>query len=269
MSDNDILTEIYRDQMYNLLQRQERGDGRALDEYREISIETGVLERAEGSAIVTIGDSKVAVGIKMQPGEPFPDTPDVGVIITNAELIPLASPTFESGPPGEVAVELARVVDRGVRESKAIDLKKLCLVEGEKVWLIFIDIHMLDHGGNLLDAASLGAIAALLTTKIPNKQYDLAEEDEPLPIVDIPVAVSMIELEGNLLVDPDYIEEAVASTQLTIISNRDGTLSGMQKMGSGPISLELLEKAVELGIRKGQEIREKYLYPLMNEIPRL
>ncbi|RLF31782.1 MAG: RNA-binding protein, partial [Thermoplasmata archaeon] len=108
MSDNDILTEIYRDQMYNLLQRQERGDGRALDEYREISIETGVLERAEGSAIVTIGDSKVAVGIKMQPGEPFPDTPDVGVIITNAELIPLASPTFESGPPGEVAVELAR-----------------------------------------------------------------------------------------------------------------------------------------------------------------
>lgn len=264
MSDNDILTEIHRDQMYNLLQREEREDGRAFDEYREISIETGVLERAEGSAIVKIGDTRVAVGIKMQTGEPFSDTPDVGVIITNAEFIPLASPTFESGPPGENAVELARVVDRGIRESKAIDLKKLCLVEGEKVWLIFIDIHMLDHGGNLLDAASLGAIAALLTATIPNKQYEIAEDDEPLPVRDVPVAVSIAEFEGDLLVDPTYIEETVATARLTVISNKDGALSGMQKMGSGPLRPELLEKAIELGIEKAKENREKHLSQLVS-----
>ncbi|HDM35840.1 MAG TPA: exosome complex protein Rrp42 [Candidatus Syntrophoarchaeum butanivorans] len=263
MDDNDILTEIHRDQMYNLLQRKEREDGRAFDEYRKISIETGVFERAEGSAMVKIGDSMVAVGVKMQPGEPFPDTPDVGVIITNAELIPLASPTFEAGPPGEDAVELARVVDRGVRESGAIDLKKLCLVEGEKVWLIFIDIHILDHGGNLIDASALGAIAALLTTTIPNRRYGIAEEDEPLPVKDMPVSVTMIEFEGNLLVDPDYLEESVASAQLTVISNSDGSLSGIQKLGSGPMRVELVEEAVKLGIEKGKEIREEHLLPLM------
>ena len=126
MSDN-IVAEIKKEYIYDLAKRDERADGRALDQYRNISIETGVISKAEGSARVQIGDTQVLVGVKIQPGEPFPDTPDKGVIITNAELIPLASPTFESGPPREGAIELARVVDRGIRESGALDLAKLCI----------------------------------------------------------------------------------------------------------------------------------------------
>jgi exosome complex component RRP42 len=71
-------------------------------------------------------------GIKMDIGEPYPDEPDSGVMTTAAELIPMASPDFESGPPDEESIELARVVDRGIRESKIIDVDKLCVVPSEK-----------------------------------------------------------------------------------------------------------------------------------------
>ena len=146
---SSVLSEIRKDYLYNLVLKGERADGRRFDEYREISIEKNVISKAEGSALVKLGLSQVMVGVKMQPGEPFPDSPNRGVIITNAELVPLASPTFEPGPPNEVGIELARLVDRGVRESKAVDLEKLCIIPGKQVWVIFIDVHILDDCGNI------------------------------------------------------------------------------------------------------------------------
>jgi len=164
---SSVISEIKKDFIYNLLIKGERIDGRKFDQYREISIERDVIRKAEGSALVKLGSSQVLVGVKMQPGEPFQDSPNRGVIITNAELVPLASPSFEPGPPNEVGIELARLVDRGVRESKAVDLEALCIEPGKKVWIVFIDVHILDDCGNILDAASLGAISALLCTKVP------------------------------------------------------------------------------------------------------
>jgi len=162
-----ITPAIKKDYITKLAEQGKRVDGRTFDQYRPIEIETGIVKQAEGSARVKIGNTQLVVGIKMGVGEPFPDTPDCGVLSTAAEFVPLASPDFESGPPREDAIELARVVDRGVRESEVVDIKKLVMTQGEKVWLVFIDIHILDYDGNLFDAASLGALAALMTTKIP------------------------------------------------------------------------------------------------------
>lgn len=254
----EVVSIIQKDQLYNLMLKGERLDGRAFDETREISIETGVIEKAEGSARVELGDTKIIAGVKIMPGTPFPDTPDVGVIITSLELIPLASPEFESGPPRENAIELSRVIDRGVRESGAIDLKKLCITEGEQVWMVFIDVHVLDDGGNLMDAAALGSIAALLTAKIPGQRYDLGE-DVPLPMRDIPVSVTAVDIGGGIVFDPSMEEERVASTKLTVISNQEGALSGMQKSGNGALTAEQTNHIVEVACKKAQEIREKFL----------
>ena len=114
---SSVISEIKKDFIYNLLIKGERIDGRKLEQYREISIERDVIRKPEGSALVKLGSSQVLVGVKMQPGEPFQDSPNRGVIITNAELVPLASPSFEPGPPNELGIELARLVDRGVRVS--------------------------------------------------------------------------------------------------------------------------------------------------------
>jgi len=255
---SSVISEIRKDFIYNLILKGERADGRNFDQYREISIERDVIKKAEGSALVKLGSSQVLVGIKMQPGEPFPDSPNRGVIITNAELVPLASPTFEPGPPNEIGIELARVVDRGVRESKAVDLEALCIVPGKQVWIIFIDVHILDDCGNILDAASLGAIAALLTTKVPASKFGLGD-DFMLPVKDIPIATTAIEFNDVLMFDPGVDEETIANTKLTVITTANGDICGMQKSGTGVLKPEQIYRIVDIACEKAKEIREKFL----------
>ena len=125
----------------SLLNQDHRIDMRKLDEYRKVKVELGISKNAEGSAKVTLGETVVLAGVKLDVGEPFPDNPDEGSIIVNTELSPIASPDFELGPPDAQSIELARVVDRGIRESNAIDFKKLCIKEGEKAWTVFIDLY--------------------------------------------------------------------------------------------------------------------------------
>ncbi len=254
----NVISEIKKDFIYNLLLKGERIDGRTFDQYREISIQRDVIRKAEGSALVKLGSSQVLVGVKMQPGEPFQDTPNKGVIITNAELVPLASPSFEPGPPNEMGIELARLVDRGVRESKAVDLEALCIIPGKQVWIIFIDVHILDDCGNILDAASLGAIAALMSTKVPAARFGLGE-DYILPIRDIPIATTAIEFNDVLMFDPGVDEEAIANTRLTIISTMNGNICGSQKSGTGMLKPEQVYRIIDIACEKAKEIREKFL----------
>jgi exosome complex component RRP42 len=254
----DVISEIRKDYLYNLLLKGERADGRAFNQYREFSVQKNIIIKAEGSALVKLGSSQVLVGVKMQPGEPFPDAPNRGVIITNAELVPLASPTFEPGPPNEVGIELARVVDRGVRESKAVDLEALCITPGKQVWIIFIDVHILDDCGNILDASSIGAIAALLATKVPASKFGLGD-DYQLPVKDIPIAITAIEFGDVLMFDPDSDEESIANTKLTVITTADGSICGMQKSGTGVLKQEQIYRIIDIACEKAREIREKFL----------
>ncbi|AKG92053.1 RNase PH-related exoribonuclease [Geoglobus ahangari] len=253
--DEDILLDIRRDYVLSKLRDGERVDGRAFDEYRPIEIEVGLIEKAEGSALVRIGNTQVVVGIKMQPGEPFPDTPDKGIIITNAELVPLASPTFEPGPPDEHSVELARVVDRGIRESEAVDLNKLCIEEGEKVWLVFIDIHALDDDGNLMDASALAAIAALLNTTVPAERYEVGD-DFPLPVRDLPVAVTSQVIGDYVVVDPSKDEENASKNFITVTTDSEDNIVAMQKSGSYLLDEDRLFEIIETSVRKARENRK-------------
>ncbi|HID41892.1 MAG TPA: exosome complex protein Rrp42, partial [Pyrodictium sp.] len=126
-----VVPKLKRYTMETLLSRGVRLDGRRLDEVRNIEIVPGYIERAEGSALVKLGQTVVLAGIKTDIVAPFPDTPNEGVLVVHAEFVPLASPTFEPGPPDENAIELARVIDRSLREIKAVALYKLVLEPGK------------------------------------------------------------------------------------------------------------------------------------------
>ena len=250
-----IVSEIKRDHIHKLIADGRRVDGRAWDEFREISIQTNVVETAEGSSRVKIGNTEVIVGVKMSVGEPFSDTPNKGVLSTNAELIPMASPNFESGPPDENSIELARVVDRGIRESQMIDLEKLCIEPGKKVWINFVDIYVLDFDGNLFDACSLGAVAAIRSAIVPAAANGLGE-DYPMPVTCTPVSVTSVQIENSILVDPTLDEEKVAAARLTVTTDDNGDLRAMQKGLSGALTLEQVKTAIETSRRLGNEIRK-------------
>ncbi|MBU4502947.1 MAG: exosome complex protein Rrp42 [Nanoarchaeota archaeon] len=240
-----------------------REDGRKMDEYRDIKIEYNVSAKsAEGSARVTIGDTVVVAGIKLDMGTPFPDRPGEGTIMVNAELLPLSSPDFESGPPSIESIELSRVVDRGIRESKAIDFTKLCVKKGEKVWLVFIDIYPINDAGNLFDAAALAAMAALTTARFP--KYDEKTElvdyytrtDKPLELEKKPISITVLKIGDKILVDPTDREWKAYDARITVASLENGNISAMQKGGETPLSPEEIDKMIELGIAKAKELRK-------------
>ncbi len=240
-----------------------RLDNRKFDEYRKISIETGTIPMAEGSARVRLGDTEVVAGIKMAVGTPFSDTPNEGVLIVAAEFVPLASFEFESGPPGEEAVEVSRVVDRAIRESKVIDFGKLCITPGEKVWLINVDVNVMNHDGNLIDAVGIAAMAAILNARIPQLNEKGGVEfgvktDEKLPIKGVPVSTTVVKIGSALMVDPSFLEESAFDARVTVGTfEKDGEIaySSMQKGGSFGITYEELDKILEMASEKGKEVR--------------
>ena len=249
-----------REHIIKLFGSDTRLDGRKLTEYRPVKVETDVTPNAEGSARVTIGKTDVIVGIKVEVMEPYPDTPNEGSIMVGAELLPLSSPDFEQGPPSIQAVELARVVDRGIRESKSLDFKKLCIKEGEKIWMIIVDIITINDAGNLFDASALGAIAALKNMKFPeykDGKIDYKKKtNKGLDLKDTPLSVTVIKIGDKFIVDPDSEEEKVVDARLTVASLSDGTLCAMQKGGDYPLTAEDVSKMVDIGIEKGKELRK-------------
>lgn len=259
---SEVIATLKKDYIYNLMIKGKRQDGRGFKDFRDIKLETNVISKAEGSAKVIMGDTQVLVGVKLQPGTPFQDSHDEGVIITNLELNPIASPEFEPGPPREEAIEMARVVDRGIRESGAIDIKKLCISVGESVWIIYIDIHVLNDDGNVIDASCLAAIAALMTTIVPNEQHGIGA-DVPLAMKEMPVGVTLAKIGSKLMVDPSRDEEAVCETKLTVVSSSDGSVAGMQKMGSVPFTEAEVLEAIDMACEKAAEIRKLYLEALV------
>lgn len=258
-------TELSLNKEYvrDMIQEGRRLDGRDPKEFRDIEIEADYIrETAEGSAMVQMGDTKVLVGVKADIGSPYDDAPEAGTLITNAELVPLAAKEYEAGPPRADAVELARVVDRGLRESGVIDLEDLGIVEGEKCWLLFIDIHVLDYDGNLIDAAFLGALTALMGSTLPaydveEDELDREERDGELPLSDFPVTLTGKKVGDQLLLDTTGEEEDVMDSRLTVTLDEDDQVVSLQKGEPGMMSHD---EAMEI-VRDTQEnadmLREK------------
>ena len=258
------ISHIDRSFITELLGKGERIDGRGFDEYRPLEIEMNpVAAKAEGSAIVRLGDTSVIAGVKVLTGTPYPDTPDKGVTMVTAELSPMASPLFELGPPKEGAIELARVVDRGVRESETVDTSKLCIEAGEKVYMVFADIYPLEYDGNLIDASSIAVNAALLGTKYD--EYKLEDgklvqtgEKLALPLQNMAIEITAALIGEHLVFDPVLKEEFVQNARLTMAVDKDDNLTAMQKGGGdGPIKLEMIDHAIGIALEHAKEFQAK------------
>lgn len=162
-----------------------RADGRQPLDLRAIRITFG---RRHGRAFaeVQLGRTRVRAAITSEIVAPFPDRPVEGFLTFNMDAAQLLENSggrngggaFGGGNTGagagggaggasaddaaaRRALYLTKVVESGIREARAIDTEALCIVAGEKAWSIHCELHVLDDGGNLTDAASLAAIAAL------------------------------------------------------------------------------------------------------------
>lgn len=258
-----VLEMIKAQYVRDLLEKNERGDGRDLLEYRPVKVETGVFENCEGSAIAHIGDTKVLAGVKVDLATPFPDRPQEGVLMVGSEFSPIANPEFLPGPPDEKSIELARVVDRGIRAAGTINLNKLYVSPGV-VLGVFIDVHILDHNGNLPDAAALAAAAALRSAVVPKVEPSEKEGEKPklnrekrsgsLPLGDNVVTCTVDKIGSKILLDASLEEEHASDGRFTLGTSSGGLVVSAQKSGAAPFTIPEFESLVDLAMEKQKEL---------------
>ena len=263
MTSVSVIDELKKAQILELLKQGKRIDGRTLDEPRKLKIETNAIPKANGSARVYLGDTEVICGVKIQPDRPFPDSGDKGLFICTAELLPLSHPTVETGPPQPPVIELARVTDRGIRESHMIDVSQLVIEKDKSVIGVFADVVVVDQDGNLFDACSYAATAALLTSKTPTwKMVDDSPSiveggEKQLPVNTIPVSVTMGKIGNYIVVDPNGDESESMYARVTITTDSNGNICALQKGGSDGFTQEEIIQCSELSVKVGAKIREQ------------
>jgi exosome complex component RRP42 len=262
-----IIPNLQIDKIIECLAEGKRLDGRGVGEYREIEVENGISKNAESAVRVRFGKTEVLVGVKMEITKPYPDSPNAGTFMVSAELHPMASNHFDIGKPAINAVELARIIDRGIRESGFIDFEKLCVEEGEKVWQVFVDIVALNDDGNLLDVAGFAALVALGNARMPvydekeNKiKHEFTENSLPLNKEAMSFNMTFHKVGDSILADVTEEEEAVSDYRLSIaVGDNKGEprITAMQKGKAGSISEKDMETILNLVESKWAEMFPK------------
>ncbi|MEJ2249238.1 MAG: exosome complex protein Rrp42 [Candidatus Lokiarchaeota archaeon] len=269
-----VISTVEKKYIRDNLQKEKRIDGRGLWEYRDFDIKTDTISAAEGSSDVSLGETRIFTGLKYDIGEPFPDLPDEGVCTVMAELLPLASPLFERGPPDEESIELARVVDRGIRHADCVQTKRLCIEEGKAVYILFVDMYVINHSGNMIDCGGVGALTSLISSHVPKGEWVDGEPkwtgeyfsgDEI--VKELPLAITFGKIDDMTFLDPSLPEELVCDGRVTISVTEDEVTS-IQKSGSATFTFEetkvLSKKAFEIA----KDLRKKldlWQYNLKND----
>ncbi|KAG5848258.1 hypothetical protein ANANG_G00096560 [Anguilla anguilla] len=267
------LSNCERQFLLKAIEEKKRLDGRQTYDYRNIKITFGT---DYGCCIVDLGKTRVLAQVSCELVAPKENRPTEGILFLSLELSPMASPIFEAGRQSELLVKLNRLLERCLRNSKCIDTESLCVVSGEKVWQIRVDVHVLNHEGNLMDAASIAAIAGLCHFRRPDvgiqgdevTVYGPEERDPvPLSIYHMPICVSFaFFLEGTyLLVDPSEREERVMDGLLVIAMNKHREICSIQSSGGIMLLKDQVLRCSKIASVKVSEITDLINRALEND----
>lgn len=249
------------DHIIQALEADIRYDGRTKADFRDIHIEYGVSNTADGSARITCGDTEIICAASLTVGTPFPDRPDEGALMVSAEYLPIAHNSIESGPPGIDAIETSRVIDRSIRESGSFDVKSLCIEEGSKAWIVSVDVIPINHDGNIIDIGAIGALAAIKDATFPsltenNKADYKNKTDKKLELVHVPISVTVCRIGDQLFVDPRRVEELNVEARLTIAVMENGKICSLQKGGDDSFTVDEVSRAIDMAVAAAADLRK-------------
>lgn len=250
-----IVPKLLRAHLSDLAENNARIDGRSQWEGRNLEIEHSVLPRAEGSARVRMGDTIVLAGVKFQIMQPYPDRPNQGGLMCSADVRPIAGRNWEAGPPSPEAIELGRVVDRGIRESGCIDVDSLCIIPGEKAWQVILDLFAVSDDGNLFDAFALAGITALRNATVPAERFEVGE-DYALSVSKTPIMCSYHKVGGRFVYDACSREELGGDERIHITLGDDDNVHSLQKGLKGIFSAEEFAEIMTNAQQRTKELRK-------------
>ncbi|XP_064637673.1 exosome complex component RRP45-like isoform X2 [Lineus longissimus] len=250
-----------------------RLDGRQAFDYRTTKVSFGV-ER--GCCQVQLGKTRVLAQVSCEVVEPKLTRPTDGILYVNVELSPMASPGFEVGRLSDQGVEMNRLLERCLKESRCIDMESLCIVARKKVWQIRLDIHVLNHEGNLIDCASIAGIAALAHFRRPDVTvsgedvtiHPKSEKDPvSLSVHHMPICTSFAFYDHGkfLLVDPTDREEHCMEGKMVIGMNKHREICTLQMTGDMLLLKDQVLRCSNIAVVKVTELTKLIQNALEND----
>jgi len=253
------------------LKESKRLDGRSLMETRNLNI---VFGYDWGSCQVSLGRTRVLAQVSAQLTEPRLARPNEGILNIQVELSPMAAPKFDIGRLSEEGVEIGRLLERCLKESRCLDLESLCVISEEKVWTVRLDLHVLNHEGNLADACSVAGLAALSHFRRPDvtlvgDQVTVhpVHERDPVPLAVhhhpvtttfamFPTTTASTTSTTTTVADPTRIEEECMQGKLVLGVNAYREICTLHLAGQVMVDKSLILRLANIAAEKARKVVE-------------
>ncbi|KAK0082191.1 hypothetical protein PV325_010900 [Microctonus aethiopoides] len=255
-----------------------RTDGRRQCEYRSIEVETKLMPQTNGSTRLRIGNSDVLVSVKVEVDSPFPNSPDEGKLEFFVDFSANAAPEFEGKGGNELGTEISNILTNAYQSSNAFDLKILSILKEKKCWKMYVDVLVLQCGGNLFDAIGAAVKAALFSTEIPKitaatldgGEADIQVSDDPfdcmrLNVENFPILITLCKIGDNCIVDPTAEEEACVSASVVVSVTANGKITSIVKTDYGSLLSTTLLKILQTATQVGNKLNDALMEALKKE----
>ncbi len=203
-----------------------RADGRRPDQARELEIEIGVAPYAEGSCLISTGNTQVLCAASVAEGVPrWREESGAGWVTAEYGMLPRATHTRtsreRSGPRGRTQ-EIQRLIGRSIRSVTDME------VMGQHT--VTVDCDVLQADGGTRTAAITGALVAVRLAARWMVENGLAQRD---PLKEAVAGISVGIVEGLLCLDLDYREDSAAQVDMNVIGTQSGGLVEIQGTAEG------------------------------------
>lgn len=231
-----------------------REDGRKPDEVRELNIQMNYIKWAEGSCLISLGDTKViCTASVLDSVPPFAKEKNIGWIFAEYSMLPRAVDTRKNRSQSGRSYELQRIIGRALRS--AVDLSKIPGIS------IAVDCDVIQADGSTRCASIIGGFLSLC-----HALHKIVKEGkiQEFPVKRIIAAVSCGIVNGQKLVDLTYKEDSEATCDITVVATERGEIVEVQggAENGGIISLEDFYSMIDMGlsaISKIIQIQKKHL----------
>ncbi|MGO1736684.1 MAG: ribonuclease PH [Leucobacter sp.] len=229
-----------------------RADGRTLGQLRPVTIERGWSTQAEGSALISFGNTRVLCTASFTPGVPrWLKGKGTGWVTAEYSMLPRSTSDRmqrESvrGKIGGRTHEISRLIGRSLRA--VVDTKKL----GENT--IVIDCDVLQADGGTRTAAITGAYVALVdAVEWGRAQGFIGKKAEPLSGSVAAVSVGIVD--GAPMTDLAYVEDVRAETDMNVVVTGTGDFIEVQGTAEGvPFKRAELDALLDLALEGANEL---------------
>jgi ribonuclease PH len=231
-----------------------RPNGRAEHELREVKIERNFTIHAEGSVLVSFGNTKVLCNASFTPGVPrFKKDSGEGWVTAEYAMLPRATHDRSDreavkGKIGGRTHEISRLIGRSLRA--VIDVKAL----GENT--IVLDCDVLQADGGTRTAAITGAFVALADAVAWAKKQGLIAKSAK-PLIDTVSAVSVGIIDGVAVTDLEYVEDVRADTDMNVVVTGRGLFVEVQGTAEAePFDRDELNRLLEMALNANKQLAE-------------